>query len=344
MSTAQRTPALAPFPWFGGKSAIAGEVWSALGNPGNYVEPFAGSLAVLLARPGAPRTETVNDKDGLLCNFWRAVQHDPDSVAAHCDWPVNENDLHARHVWLVERMDALSERVTADPDYFDAKVAGWWVWGINAWIRGGWCSGEGPWQRDGDVLRRLPHTGDAGQGVNRQLPHTGDAGQGVNRKLPHTGDAGRGVNRKLPHTGDAGQGVREWFAYLSRRLRRVRVACGDWRRVLGTGGLHHGAECAVFLDPPYVGDFGAVYRHDAGGTAREAGEWAFEHGNDPRLRIALCGHEGDYETPDGWRVLQWKRPHGHRADQAEKARERVWLSPHCLGAAQASLFDTQGAA
>jgi site-specific DNA-adenine methylase len=38
----------APFPWFGGKRKVASEVWAALGDVDNYVEPFAGSLAVLL--------------------------------------------------------------------------------------------------------------------------------------------------------------------------------------------------------------------------------------------------------------------------------------------------------
>ena len=37
----------APFPWFGGKRQVADEVWSAFGDVVNYVEPFAGSLAVL---------------------------------------------------------------------------------------------------------------------------------------------------------------------------------------------------------------------------------------------------------------------------------------------------------
>jgi hypothetical protein len=48
--------------WFGGKSRAAELVWSRLGDIGNYVEPFAGSLAVLLARPHEPRIETINDK------------------------------------------------------------------------------------------------------------------------------------------------------------------------------------------------------------------------------------------------------------------------------------------
>ena len=41
----------APFPWFGGKSRVAADVWARFGETPNYVEPFAGSMAVLLGRP-----------------------------------------------------------------------------------------------------------------------------------------------------------------------------------------------------------------------------------------------------------------------------------------------------
>jgi hypothetical protein len=54
-------------------------------------------------------------------------------------WPVNEADLHARHIWLCERLPELKRRMHAEPDYFDVKIAGWWVWGICLWIGGGWC-------------------------------------------------------------------------------------------------------------------------------------------------------------------------------------------------------------
>jgi hypothetical protein len=95
----------APFPWFGGKRKVASEVWAALGDVDNYVEPFAGSLAVLLERPAwhTGKAETVNDADQYLANFWRALSRDPDAVAYHADWPVNEADLFARHMWLVNQ-------------------------------------------------------------------------------------------------------------------------------------------------------------------------------------------------------------------------------------------------
>lgn len=57
-------PALqAPFPYFGGKRAAAEIVWPRLGRPTQYIEPFCGSVAMLLAAPSAS-LEVVNDANG----------------------------------------------------------------------------------------------------------------------------------------------------------------------------------------------------------------------------------------------------------------------------------------
>jgi hypothetical protein len=146
----------APFPWFGGKSRVASLVWERFGNVPNYVEPFFGSGAVLLARPTAPGTETINDLDCYVANFWRAVQADPEAVARFADWPVNEADLHARHKWLVTR-EEFREGMKSDPTFFDSKVAGWWVWGLCSWIGTGWARVR----RDGAPSEQLPHLADA---------------------------------------------------------------------------------------------------------------------------------------------------------------------------------------
>jgi len=128
---------------------MAAEVWRRFGNVKNYVEPFFGSGAVLLGRPhwrkGGPRlVETVNDADGLLSNFWRAMTADPEAVARHADWPVNEADLHARHLWLVGQRERITERLMGDPEWCDAKAAGWWVWGQCAAVMGNWCAKHSP--------------------------------------------------------------------------------------------------------------------------------------------------------------------------------------------------------
>jgi len=334
---------LSPYPYFGGKRAVAGAVWARFGQVDNYVEPFFGSGAMLLSSPYVPGVETVNDLDGFIANFWRAVRADPVAVADYVDWPTNENDLLARHLWLVSQRSETTRRLDADPEWYDAKIAGWWCWGACNWIGTGWCSGDGPWQVDGDQVRKLPHVGDAGRGVNRQLPHVGNAGVGVNRKLPHVGNAGRGVNRQLPHVGNAGQGDGQcavWSEHLaammqrlSDRLRRVRVACGDWTRVVSSAVTDRHGLTAVFLDPPYAQ--GAM-EYSAGGNndasiSDAVRTWCIANGGNPQLRIAFCGYE-PLAMPAGWRALRWSAPKGYQnAENAEnRHREIIWFSPHCL--------------
>ncbi len=333
----------APFPWFGGKSGACGHVWSAFGAVDNYVEPFAGSAAILLGAPDGKRIETINDLDGFVANFWRAIAADPEDVANHADWPCNESDLFARHSWLVRQTQSLTEKLHADPDWFDAKIAGWWCWGACNWIGSGWCSGKGPWIHDGDSIvdsRQLPHLGDAGQGINRQLPHLGDAGQGINRKLPHLGDAGQGINRKLPHLGDAGRSRRafifDWFAQLHGRLRNVRVACGDWRRVVKDSVTTRHGLTGVFLDPPYTK--GAM-DYGAGGVGTDlplqVQAWCADNGHNPLLRIVLCGHAGEHDAllANGWHLRTWTARKGYAiTDEAveNSKSETLWCSPHCV--------------
>ena len=310
----------APFPYFGGKSKVADLVWKLLGaDCVNYVEPFAGSLAVLLARPGgAGKIETVNDFDGLLANAWRAVSFAPELVAEAADWPVNEADLHARHLWLVGQRESLTSRLMADPDWFDAKAAGWWIWGACAWIGSGWCSGQGPWIAvNGELVDR------------RKIPHVGNAGRGINRKLPHVGNAGQGINRQ-------GEGVRAMFAELGERLRRVRVACGDFERVLGpTVTTRHGVT-GVFLDPPYDAGNHDPYSSSGAGVAARARDWAAANWWDPRLKIVLAGYSGEHDELEalGFRRYEWKAAGGYGAQgdgrgRANAHRERLWASPSC---------------
>jgi hypothetical protein len=352
---------VAPFSYFGGKRDVAALVWERLGPVKNYVEPFCGSAAVLLARPDTPHIETVNDADGFIANFWRAVQADPEAVAFRADWPVNENDLHARHAWLVGQRDSMQARLEGDPDWFDAKIAGWWCWGTCCWIGGGFCSGRGPWRvcevdgvpqlvctkPEGDgVERRRVHVGDAGQGINRKRVHVSDAGQGINRQLVHVGNAGQGINRQLVHVTDGGIGVTrnsrdvlEWILALSDRLRAVRVCCGNWDRVCGPSPTVKQGLTGVFLDPPYSTEAGRqpeIYRKDCLRVAHDVREWCLHNGDNPLLRIALCGYEGEHTLPDSWECVPWKAKGGFGGQRKDgpvnknRFKERIWFSPHCL--------------
>jgi hypothetical protein len=308
----------APFPYFGGKSRIAAAVWERFGEVTNYVEPFFGSGACLLARPTPfSGVETVNDADGMVANFWRAVQADPGAVAFHADNPVNENDLHARHSWLIGQKESLQSRLEGSMEFFDAKIAGWWCWGLCCWIGSGFCSGKGPWQSfEVDGVRQLVHLG---------------SGQGVNRKLVHLGDAGRGESTASE------SGLYSWFAELGERLRHVRVCSGDWSRVCGPTVTEKHGIAAIFLDPPYADTAkrtSDLYANDSLSVAHDVREWAIEAGRNPRLRIALCGYESEHEMPGDWECLAWKTSGGYGSQGSQGSlnakRERIWFSPACV--------------
>jgi len=317
----------APFPYFGGKARVADQVWQRFGSVRNYVEPFAGSLACLLHRPQPfVGTETVNAMDGFISNFWRAVQAAPSEVARHADRPVNENDLHAIHVRMIEEKQTLVPRLEADLDWYDAKIAGLWCFGLCCWIGSGWCSGDGPWQVvEVDGVRQLVKLGNAGQGVNRQLVHLGGAGQG--------GESQARTDNLLA-----------MFAALGDRLRNVRVCCGDWSRVCGESPTTHNGTTAVFLDPPYGAEDNRqdnLYTVDSLTVATDVREWAIANGHHPAMRIALCGYDS-FTMPAGWECVQWKAQGGYAGlgegqGRENSKRERVWFSPGCESAR--TLFD-----
>lgn len=288
----------APFPYFGGKSRAAHLIWARFGDVPNYVEPFFGSGATLLARPTAPRTETVNDMDCFIANFWRSLTYAPDIVAEFADEPVNEADLHARHTWLVNQVE-FRERMKIDPDFYDPKIAGWWVWGRCTWIAGGWCDFNAISEKTGRMGRSIPNM--STQGVHAERVTS--------------------------------QGIQEHMLQLAERLRHVRVVCGDWSRMV-TPAVCRGVT-GILLDPPYYDGLSAgLYAHSDENVSAKVRQWAIENGNNPEYRIALCGYEGEHKMPDDWETVKWKASGGFGGQRQDGTnenaeRERIWFSPAC---------------
>jgi DNA adenine methylase len=102
-----------PFAYYGGKTTLAERIVDLLPDHRHYVEPFAGSLAVLLAKPPS-FMETVNDLDGHLMTFWRVLRDCPDDLMRVCsltphsraehqaayDVDVDDELERARRVWV----------------------------------------------------------------------------------------------------------------------------------------------------------------------------------------------------------------------------------------------------
>ncbi len=320
------------FPYAGGKSKVAKAIWAAFGDVGNYVEPFFGGGAVLLARPHEPAIETINDKDGFVSNFYRAAKADSAALARAANWPLNENDLHARHAWLVKARRELTARLEGDPEFYDAQIAGWWLWGICSWIGGGWCSGTGPWRSIGGRLVKIEGEKN---GTKRSLPRISRVG--MEGRRPDLGGRGRGVGI---HS-SCDRAAFKNLSALADRLRYVRVCCGDWTRIISRSVTTEHGMTGMFLDPPYSRELRDpdIYATDSAGNnpAGECGRWCGENGENPLLRIALCGYDGEHNhlEAQGWRVYAWKANGGYSNrgnGRGKKNRnlERIWFSPGCL--------------
>jgi len=65
-----------PLKWHGGKQPLARRIVALMPAHTTYVEPFAGGLAVLLAKSPEGVSEIVNDIDSLLMNFWNVLREE----------------------------------------------------------------------------------------------------------------------------------------------------------------------------------------------------------------------------------------------------------------------------
>lgn len=292
-----------PYPWFGGKSRVVDEIWRRVGDVDNAIEPFAGSLVWLLRRPSThkPRIETANDWNAYISNFWRAIQRAPDAVAKHADWIISEADLHARHRWLVLSEYAAEFRhlMRTDPEYFDARVAGWWVWGQCMWIGSGWCDEP---DDTGEVGEKRPLIGG-------DHPSTGP-GKGINGTGPSSHQKAPRANGSLTGRKVTGEGIHGMAAD-----RRPEISVGGQKGV----NRKHSAEWEVH--PDIGGDGGATGRWIHASGAHSA-LWAqVPHGGDGAVGRGVNAG-GRPQLGDAY--SRGRGIHGNDAAEVCEAR-RDWL-------------------
>lgn len=274
------------FPYFGGKSKVAPLVWDHLGDPEVYIEPFAGSLAVLLARPTTARTEIAVDLDGLLLNFWRTVQKRWPEMETHLSGYVSEIDVYAKHNALLAQRAVVNDKLRADPDWCDPALAAWWWEGISSWLGSGY--GHRP-------AKQRPH-------IDRSLKGAWAVGM-TDEKIEQ-------VMRRLANVillaGDWEDGwKRACTPAIVKRFNR------------GVG---------VFLDPPYAGErMEGLYAEDQSLQERIV-EWSLRMTSDHRhLKVVVAGYGDEYPefVKAGWLVVPWKAPNGYAGGKNDRRKAEV---------------------
>jgi hypothetical protein len=138
-------------------------------------------------------------------------------------------------------------------------------------------------------------------------------------------------------------GLRGGGSFFGSTRRHARVLGGvlaAWEVTMNTTVWSDGGVGRVEIAGPYRGRAlrkyrDKVYNHDSLTLAADVRNWCVAHGAEPRLRIALCGYEGEHPMPISWECVPWKARggYGSQADgrgRENSARERIWFSPACI--------------
>lgn len=156
------------------------------------------------------------------------------------------------------------------------------------------------------------------------------------RKIPNVdGYGGKGFVGMRRESLDA------HFQRLHARLRGVRVACGDWQRVVAPTPLRSHGTRAVFFDPPYAKGNARYAVGGAGVVLSKAVEaWCAAHDQDDALRLVLCGRGDEHDAllARGWWRETWSAKNGFaREGNVTRHDEALWFSPQCLAERQLGL-------
>jgi hypothetical protein len=248
-------------------------------------------------------------------------------------------ETHAAGARLYEPYGGLEgwiAQLRSDPDFHDAKIAGYWLWGLSSWI------GDN-WGREAHNAKKVDRVA---VGVTGARPHLGNRGRGVNRQLPGMRSQGvRIIGGQIGTCAEKRASLVAYFNALADRLRNVRICCGDWSRVMGPSVLGAALPVGVFLDPPYSdANRDAVYGAEESFTvAHDVRAWCLANGENRDYRIALCGYrEHDELAAAGWEPVKWKAAGGYsgqgkNGDNGNRHREVIWFSKGCIPASQPGL-------
>lgn len=112
------------FPWPGGKAKVAPVVWSRFGLVDEYWEPFVGSAAVFLARPGGRYgREILNDHNSDVVNVHQTAKLDPTGLVEHLETPLSHVAMEVNARILRQQRTSLSRMLRSALDYCDTRLA-----------------------------------------------------------------------------------------------------------------------------------------------------------------------------------------------------------------------------
>lgn len=317
-----------PIPYYGSKEKIAPVIVDIVKKDGwsnQYIEPFVGSNSVLLHDNFDGIKCIVNDFDGKITNIWRSLKYKPVETASHISGVCNTINMTGLDLAIQRSYDALLDRLHADIDYCDPKLAAYFIDFACSWIGAGAGCTSGPWTtvKDDDGYDILVRT-TKGEISCKQSLYTSD--QGVKcQQSQYSSDQGVKCG-KLD--------IDSWFSEISQRLSDTYILSHDFEKILNMYNITH-KRTTIFFDPPYNNDGntggGAPYIcADNDSVSTRTRDWCIKnHGELKQTRIIVAGRgtehdallEYGYEKIQGINVKSLNK----NATVTEKTQEYLWV-------------------
>ena len=290
------------FRYPGGKRRVVPVINQRFGDIDVRIDAFTGSSAWILASEPV-KYEVVNDADGYVVNYLRAIREAPDEVARYLDFPLAELEIMATGIFQKHNLSELSARLGANPDYYDAKTAARWAYLMAH-----------------KITLAAPEPGVWGV-VDGKL--TFGVKDGIKRY--GTNFPGSFLAR-LVKEGN----VSEYLNALAARLKNVTILWNDFEAILNSFVTHpRNGKIGILLDPPYTSmKRDITYFTESADVWNRAACWAVANGEKQHLRIAICGYfteEADAIFPQSWERYLWKQA----GWLPQQRRECIWFSPLC---------------
>ena len=314
-----------PITYFGNKRKIAPLIWKHIGDVDKFIDCFGGSMSVLLARPHRltlQHHEVVNDLDGRLVNFYRAMKYDPIGLAKGARNVMRASvEAWARAAELKQASDDLVSKLSGSSQYYDLELAISYVF-VNS-VQIGKSYVMGAYGIDSEKKFTKLYVGNDSRGVSRSRINV----------------------RHSVYMNMTEESHIKYYQWLSDRLKRVVILCGEWdsplssfTAIAGKGKRDGDWSTGIILDPPYAGDNHDIKLYESHNLSVSPAvrEKAIELGEDKRLKIALCGYieEHDKGIPANWHRVSWSADVGYASQKKDKSnnnrqKEMIWFSPGC---------------
>lgn len=304
-----------PIPYYGSKEKIAPVILDIIKKDGwtnQYIEPFVGSNSILLQDNFDGIKCIINDFDGKITNLWRSLRYKPEETASYIQGVCNTINLTGLDLAVQRSYDALLDRLHADIEYCDPKLAAYFIDLCCSWIGGGAGNTTGPWTtiKDDEGIDILVRK-DKGDVRCKQSQYGTDVGVRCKQSQYY-----------------------QWFNDISKRLSDTYVLSHDFEKILN---LHviTTKRTTIFFDPPYdkSGDTGCGVEYisnDHNIVSKRVREWCIKNNEsmkNTRIIVAGRGKEHDellnygYEKIDGINIKSLNK----NTNITHETKEFLWV-------------------